>query len=221
MRKIFVFILIIFLPLFFLLKSIEINTFNKKFYLDFYENHNIPEVIDKSLMELDSITDILLEYLKGKSDEVTLKPFFNEKEILHMKDVKFLFKYGIILKSISFSLSLLTIIIIFFIYREDSKNMKKIFYGSFIWWGLILIFFFLFLFDFNKYFTYFHMIFFDNDLWLLNPETDLLIQMFPKEFFINIFKKIVSFFIFILSIIQVIIYILTKKGNDNSDQVDF
>ena len=37
--------------------------------------------------------------------------------------------------------------------------------------------------DFTKYFTTFHHIFFDNDDWLLNPKTDLLINIVPEGFF--------------------------------------
>lgn len=37
--------------------------------------------------------------------------------------------------------------------------------------------------DFNKYFTQFHLIFFDNDDWILNPQTDLLINIVPEGFF--------------------------------------
>ena len=37
--------------------------------------------------------------------------------------------------------------------------------------------------DFNAAFIKFHEIFFDNDLWLLDLRTDVLIQMFPEEFF--------------------------------------
>lgn len=37
--------------------------------------------------------------------------------------------------------------------------------------------------DFTKYFTYFHLLFFDNDLWILNPKTDLLINIVPEGFF--------------------------------------
>lgn len=37
--------------------------------------------------------------------------------------------------------------------------------------------------DFTKYFTTFHLIFFDNDDWILNPKTDLLINIVPEGFF--------------------------------------
>ena len=39
--------------------------------------------------------------------------------------------------------------------------------------------------DFTKYFTIFHQIFFDNDLWLLDPATDLLICIVPEPFFVD------------------------------------
>ena len=39
--------------------------------------------------------------------------------------------------------------------------------------------------DFSKYFVVFHQIFFDNDLWILNPATDLLINIVPEPFFMD------------------------------------
>lgn len=73
--------------------------------------------------------------------------------------------------------------------------------------------------DFNRYFTYFHLIFFNNDLWLLNPNTDLLIQMLPEEFFISIFIRIILFFLLNLAIIQIVGYILMKKGKDYNGRI--
>ena len=39
--------------------------------------------------------------------------------------------------------------------------------------------------DFTKYFVIFHHIFFNNDLWLLDPATDLLINIVPEPFFVD------------------------------------
>jgi len=61
--------------------------------------------------------------------------------------------------------------------------------------SLLAILLLLMAIDFYKYFTYFHEIFFTNDLWLLNPKTDILIQMLPLEFFSSIAYKVVGFFI--------------------------
>ena len=39
--------------------------------------------------------------------------------------------------------------------------------------------------DFDSLFILFHKVAFTNDLWLLNPQTDLLIRLLPIEFFIS------------------------------------
>ena len=217
MRKISAIILIIFLPLFILLKTIEVNTFNKGFYLKSYEKYGVLEVTGRNIDELDRVTIKLLEYIKDESGEEVLKPFFNEREIKHMEDVKILFKYGFNLKKISFVLTLFGII--FLINQNVPRLGRIIFYGPFIWWGAILMLFLLSTMNFNRYFTYFHLIFFDNDLWILNPDTDLLIQMLPEEFFISIFKRIVLSFIIIMSIIQLIGNMLMKKGRDKNEGI--
>ena len=37
--------------------------------------------------------------------------------------------------------------------------------------------------SFTKYFTWFHLLLFDNNDWLLNPATDRLINIVPEGFF--------------------------------------
>ena len=39
--------------------------------------------------------------------------------------------------------------------------------------------------DFDSLFILFHKLSFTNDLWLLDPQTDLLIRLMPTEFFIH------------------------------------
>jgi integral membrane protein (TIGR01906 family) len=49
--------------------------------------------------------------------------------------------------------------------------------------------------NFTLYWDYFHYIFFDNDLWQLDPRTDVLIQMVPEEFFYDLVVRIIFYFI--------------------------
>ncbi|MCF6464076.1 TIGR01906 family membrane protein [Clostridium sp. Cult1] len=218
MKKILVIILMITLPFCFLLYSIEVNTFNKNIFLKSYDKHNITHATEKSKEELEEITEIILDYLKEDLDGQVLSPYFNQKEIRHMEDVQLLFKYGFFLKKITFILSILAIGILQFKGKWKSLGISM-FYGPFIWHGLFLLLLIFSMIDFNKYFTYFHVIFFDNDLWLLNPKTDLLIQMLPEEFFISIFIRIILLFLSILAIIQIIGYMLIKKGKDNNGYI--
>ena len=213
-RRFILILILIFLPLYLLLKITEQNAFNKNFYVKSYEKNGVVDISNRTLEELDTITEDLFIYIKDKGDEMVLNPYFNDMEIEHMKDVKELFRKGYILKYLSLIIS---IIALFFSIKNKKWLIEEgVFKGIFIWWGLMALLFLFTLLDFNKYFTYFHLIFFDNDLWLLDPNTDLLIQMLPEEFFISIFRRIVLFFSLSLAIIQIISYIIMKKEEDNS-----
>lgn len=198
-------LLILTLPLIVLLTSIELAAFNLDYYLLKYDEYNIYYETRISRDDLKDITITLLDYLKDKRDEVIIyKPvngkteqIFEEKEIMHLKDVKELFILGKYVRNISFAIFLFTIVYFRKYYKE---NLIKILRVSVLAPLTIIIFFILIIsFDFNKYFTYFHLLFFNNDLWLLNPKTDILIQMYPLEFFISISVRILVYFISIIS----------------------
>ena len=55
--------------------------------------------------------------------------------------------------------------------------------------------------DFTKWFTVFHHIFFDNDLWILNPATDRLINIVPEPFFIDTALNIAVIFALSLGVL--------------------
>lgn len=217
MKKVLLILLVISLSLSCLLIAMELNSFNTGHYIKTYYKYDILGVTGKSIHELNTITVDLIDYLKGKAGDEILQPNFNEREILHMRDVQILFKYGFIIKYIAIILSL-AIIIFFAIKNETNILGKYIFKGLFINWILIALLGIMVYFDFDKYFTYFHEIFFTNDLWLLDPETDLLIQMLPEEFFSSMATKIGLFFLGFVAIIQGIGYAATKKGRDKNER---
>ena len=66
--------------------------------------------------------------------------------------------------------------------------------------------------DFDKYFIRFHEIFFDNDLWMLNPETDKLIRLVPIGFFIDSALYIAIIFAILLMITIAFSYLIFKTG---------
>ncbi|NLV88789.1 MAG: TIGR01906 family membrane protein [Tissierellia bacterium] len=217
MKRILLVLLVVLLSLGSLLIAVEINTFNKEHYLENYKSHNQVAITGKSLDELMEITDDLLIYLKGKAGDEILEANFNRREVLHMRDVQVLFKIGYILKYMSIILSIA--IIVYFIKKREIVILGKYIYrGLFFNWIILALLGLLIYSDFNKYFTYFHYIFFTNDLWLLNPATDLLIQMLPEEFFSSMATSIgVSFFI-IVAIIQGIGYVLVRKGRGKGEK---
>ena len=217
MKKLLLILLVFSISLTCLLIATEANAFNLKKYLSSFDKHDTMGVTGRSFQELGDITNDLFEYLRGKSGDEILEPNFNEREILHMRDVQVLFKYGFILKYIFVILALA--IIIYFRVKRDVKIVGRYIYkGLFANWILVGILGLMVYFNFDKYFTLFHKIFFSNDLWLLDPETDLLIQMLPEEFFISMAISIMLSFLGFVATIQGIGYATARKGKGNIEK---
>ena len=66
--------------------------------------------------------------------------------------------------------------------------------------------------DFTKYFVIFHHIFFNNDLWMLNPDTDLLINIVPEPFFMDTAARIAATYgVSVLAVFAICLIILYYK----------
>lgn len=193
-----------------LVMGIEENTYDLDYYMESYEDNEVYQVTGKTPEELEVVSKDIITYLKG-SDDSALDRHFNEREIHHMDDVLQLYELSRILKLVSALLALG--VIFWFLSKEMAGFMGKwMTIGLFANHLLLIIMAVLVMTDFTRYFTVFHEIFFTNDLWILNPRTDLLIQMLPEPFFVNIAGKIGISFIKYLSIAQLIGYIFYKKG---------
>lgn len=210
MKKILAVLLVISLSMMFLTISIERNAYSVKYFTNSYEKYNIESITSKSSDELDIITLDIIKYLKGIGGNELLEPHFNEREVQHMVDVQELFNLERLVKYISILISFA--IIYYLIKKEETLLLgKTFFYGLFSNYILLSLLGVMLLIDFNKYFTYFHLIFFTNELWILDPATDLMIQMLPEEFFIGMAKNIgLSFFLY-LAIIQVIGFLIIRR----------
>ncbi|MBM7583097.1 integral membrane protein (TIGR01906 family) [Caldicoprobacter guelmensis] len=188
-----------------LLTCIEISAFDIGFYSIEYEKLKRPEAIGISQKELMGVTQALLAYIKGQRPDLNIKAVingheryvFNEREMAHMVDVRDLFIRGYILRNI---LIAMLVVLVFVLYVLTRKDMTRWLFKAYLFFlaflavvcGILVV---LISQDFTSYWNYFHYIFFDNDLWLLDPETDILIQMVPEQFFYDIVVRIVTHFI--------------------------
>lgn len=197
-------VITVFLPIVVLLSILQIYTFHKAFYLKEYQKYNVSENTKIAQKDLEIITEKIINYLKGKEDDLHIRvkinnqmeEVFGEREKQHMIDVKELFQKGYILRNMAALFSVMAVMILV----KGSKNMHRDIYQSFFNASILslaamVLLLLLIQIDFYKYFTYFHEIFFDNDLWQLDPKKDLLIQMLPLGFFIDIAIKVIISFI--------------------------
>lgn len=211
MNKFFSLIFIIVLPVTIFLYAFQIVAFNENNFKENYIKHDVSSITHLNLNELMKITREILSNLKGSNNQSYLKKYFNEKEMLHLEDVRRLFQIGFNIKYIS--LTLLLVSTVYLLIKSPNTIRMIINYSVlivFIIFGVLIL---LISVDFNKYFTYFHVLLFNNELWLLNPNTDLMIQMMPEPLFINLFVKIILLFFSLMSIIVMVVNIKKMRVN--------
>lgn len=177
---------------------------------------NITKMDAKSIdIAIDRLSGYLSEKHKDLNAQVNIdgesRELFNEKEILHMIDVKNLI---VLSRRICGVYAVLLIVYYLALHRSDRRTafLRKLSKWMLGAMALILVLGFGAVFiDFSSVFIQFHHIFFTNDLWLLDPSTDVLIQMLPEVFFRDI---TVAIFLNAL-LIAIVFYIVGVKKWSN------
>lgn len=207
--------------------SIEYHAFNENYYEMKYTELNTAEHIGMSNEALFDATFTLLDYLKDERDDILcvqevkgkLREIYDERETLHMVDVKNLY---INVKNVCFTIVGVGIVaFLFMIYFVKSNKYQlhemlidfKDGFRQVVLSFIIVISGLLFyaLVDFNRFWTMFHQIFFDNDLWLLDPRVSIMINMFPEEFWFGMVIRITLTFIISFCGLSYLFYWFTNK----------
>ncbi len=214
------------LPIFLLLSSLDISVSDMSFFEDKYEEYNIDKSTGISHDDLMVVTEKLMDYLKGNRDDIVIyteingeeRQVFREREILHLEDVKVLFTKGYMIRNVCGVLALISAILLF---RYDKNKLGKgLIASSLIPVVTMILLAIPLITSFYESFTIFHEILFTNDLWLLDPKTEVLIQMYPLDFFKSMAFKIIRLF----GIQLVVVFLLglitnrvtkNKVGNSN------
>lgn len=189
-----------------LLYFIDFMAVDISYYNNFHKENNIAKISNLSEDYVKDASISLVRFIKN-GKEIELKKSFNEKEISHMKDVYNLFKIDrIVYKTLIF---ISFIIFIYYFLKKDFlffKYVKKYFLKVYFSFLLFLSFC---AFTFSKSFIYFHKLFFKNDLWLLDYDTDFMIRILPEEFFFTLFLNV----LILWTISILVIYTLMKLKN--------
>ena len=187
MKKTFAFLISLSIILFILLYSIDFMAKDISYYNNFHNEYKIEEESGLSKEWIESASNSLVEFIKNGDKEV-LKNHFNEKEISHMEDVYKLFKLD---RIVYISLFIITLAVFlyklfkndFLFFRYVRKYILLAYISVLSFLGICSLFF-------SESFIYFHKLFFNNDLWLLDYETDLMIRILPEEFFFILFLNV-------------------------------
>jgi len=175
------------------LTAAQVVIFDEDRFHEAYIEYDRYEYIGISEDDLNRVTHDLLEYMKGNREDIVMyadingeeEMVFEEREQLHMVDVLYLMDVGFMIRNIC---ALIAVAAILLLLVFDRKNMLKILargylIGFIVFFVLLIILGTAMVIDFNALFIRFHELLFDNDLWLLDPYEDIMINMFPQEFF--------------------------------------
>lgn len=212
----------------FLLSSIEFIGLNRDIYRNIQVRYGIAEYAYMSQDTLDAVTDVLIDYMAGESDDIEIfaeikgqeERVFGIKEKLHMRDVRelFIMMDKVILISIcSLVLLLLAGMLI------DIESMKKMFLKTVLITMIIVVAIFIMLIfyiimDFYGFWLTFHDMMFDNNMYYLNPDTDNLINIMTEDFFMSICMNVGLVFGLSFIISFVMMYAAKKMYKVQNDE---
>ena len=189
------------------------------FYKKEYQKYEVTEDLDMNIDHVMYVTEHMMNYLIGKEEKLSVvttvegkeQDFFNERDRLHMRDVRNLFLGGIKVGGVC----LIVAAAILTMFKKREKDWKRLFFRAYsialgVWLVIGVLLGIAFSIDFTTCFTIFHKLFFTNNLWIFNPETDYMIRMLPEGFFSDMVIRISEVFGAVLVVIWIVLFVIKK-----------
>lgn len=202
-------VVIIFLSLMIFLVSVLGAVTTSVFELDFYtksqSKHQVAEKLNLSQQQVTEATIVSLLYTKGLVKDLVYNTeidgevvdLYSKQDKEHMIDVKNLYAgayYVLLAGIVGIFISMLTLVFLRKSFNTFSLTLlfNKVSFYALVFVGVVALFAFV---SFDQFWTFFHKIFFRNDLWLMDYNKDLLVNIFPAGLFMDlVFKIIFRFF---------------------------
>lgn len=167
--------------------------------------------------EYPAMVEMITGYLAGEVDHFQhwymvydVMHGFGDTEQAHMADCRALFMLDRTVLIVAGALSL--VLLIAAILRQNRRVWKGAAIGFGAIMALVAVIAAAAMIDFDALFILFHKLSFSNDLWLLNPQTDLLIRLMPTDFFIGYAEILGASWLLFMALMLILSVILTKRG---------
>jgi len=209
-----------------LLAALHIVGTDAELYHSLQIQEGVPEYAGISTEDMALLDEALADWLKGGPTELedlkvivygAEQPAFNEKELTHMEDCRQLF---VLLRWALWISAGTGILCSALGLRFLSRNPRRLRLAAWIAPAVVYaplgVFALWAAADFNGAFTFFHKVLFTNDLWLLNPATDLLIRICPSGMFMAMGLRILALGLVWAAFVPVAVRRATlRKGKEN------
>ena len=187
-----------------------------------FDQYEIPRRTGIERAELISAGKQIRDYFNNSEEFLSVRVvlrgilaqnLYNEREVLHMRDVKTLVQ-GVYRVSEITGLYLLAVVVGGFALWGRGftpSSTRLIAWGGWVTITLLILVGLAMTVGFDRLFLAFHLISFTNDLWQLDPSRDYLIAMFPEMFFFSATILIVISVALLAASLVVISWILRKR----------
>ena len=160
-----------------------------------FDRHNVAYSTNLTESQLSEVATQIRDYFNSDEELLDVRvvingavwPLFNEREIIHMRDVKELLHAAYRVQEGTF-LFLFTFCMVGFLImgNEFAERIRMLFLiGTVFIYVAIGVIGLVSLVGFNLLFRWFHEISFNNDFWLLDPQTSFLVHLFPQGFWLE------------------------------------
>ena len=186
---------VVVVPLFLISTNVRLIVNWPWLYSNGFDKYDIPSRTGIERSELISAGEQIRDYFNNDDELIDIRVFvggilrslFNNREILHMKDVKGLVQ-GVYTLQLLMGLYIAGFLVggLALDWRAFAGRLSRYLeYGGFLTIGLVVLVGVASLAGFEQVFYAFHVVSFANDLWQLDPSRDYLIAMFPEGFFFD------------------------------------
>ena len=214
-------IFIVCLPIFLFTASIGIAFNSPRLYDYGFNKYDISKVTGISQPELNRAARALISYWNSSDEYIDIAVekeghsfvLFNEREVVHLKDVKNLVHLDYIVLAVT-GLYVIGCVVFAFWYRRPLylKDLAVAgFGGGLLGLGTLVVLGGMALVDFDGFWAQFHLLSFANDLWLLDPRYDYLIMMFPEGFWFDSVLIVAVFMAFLALLSSGLSWFYLKK----------
>jgi len=189
-------LIIICVPLLLITTNVRIVLNSATMYDYGFNKYKIEKYTGIEFEQLQAAGQQIRDYFNNDLEQITINislhgdnvpNLFNEKEILHMYDVKQLVKMVYLVQL--YSAILLSMGCVFILFNPSTNRgiltLKYFSRGGMFTFSLVIAVSVLAIIGFDRLFLFFHLVSFSNELWILDPRHDYLIAMFPQGFFFD------------------------------------
>jgi len=186
----------------------------------FYQEKSSEYDVQNKVPEAVSLNEKVFNFIMGKSNKLPAE--FNEREKQHLWDVKNIVRISTIALYAFIALFALLLIASAFILKINNRIInfmgKVLIFGGFLTVALSAALLFFINSDFAQTFESFHKLLFDKGTYVFDPAKEMIVRLYPEQFFLDIGIRVSKWIIISSAIIILLGAFLMLKSKSKKNK---